>query len=252
MDQAIDRMRLLDPTLADRDQHISSDSSFRLAHNEDPGDSSGCQLIGKGRRPFRGEKPIMLAGARRFVVRHPQLALGWTEQQVELAFQQAGRAQNGKGVLVFQRADKADDEMVSTDSYAKTVSRQNFYIQVSWQGGRGIRGDRRRPFVARIRYLLWLRHPNNIAWSGSKLGQQLTQQQQGQLNRDLRLALVDLYAEPTAIDGVLRVANKQQLAAADTLRPIAVSQIDAKLVVCEPPDNTEILCSRYSNMSKLR
>lgn len=250
VDYAISSMQLTDPTLKARDQLLCSASSSMLAHNEDPGDSDGCQLLGKGRRPTRVEKQLLLDAARRFVNRHAELAPAWTEQSVAESFQL--NREEGRGVLVFQRADKAGDEMISTDSYGRSVSRHNHYVQVSWQGGRGHLGDRRRPFVARVRYLMWLRHPSNAPWDGMRIGQSLSLQRQAQLNRDLRLALVDQFAEPTQVGGVIRVANRQSIAASDNLRPVSLSQIDAKLVVFENPESSEMLCTRYSNLSKLR
>eukprot|EP00775_Hariotina_reticulata_P003314 gene3314-3590_t len=181
---------------------------------------------------------------RTTVYRHVKEAHA-TEQQLQQAFNSTTK---GTGVYLFNRADKAGDEQISTDRYGKAI-RQNYHVQVSFRGGRN---DASRPFVSVVKRLLWIRHPCNPAWDGMRIGDELSVQQQVFLNRDLRLALVDVYPAPTAVSSMLRIANKHNIAAAEQMRPVSIQQIDAKLVKFEPQSSSELYFTRYSNMSKLR
>lgn len=68
--------------------------------------------------------------------------------------------------------------------------------------------------VTRVQQLLWIRHPSNQEWKGLESSQQLSaQQQQQELDRDLRLAFVDLYSAPVDKGGSIRVVNRDTFTA---------------------------------------
>lgn len=226
------------PHLAQRQQLRASSSSLMLAFNEDPGSSSGCQLLGKGVRCKRVNKQLLMDKVRSFVRRNADTAAGWTEQQVVAAFQQSSR---GTGVYLYQRCDLSGFEQVSTASHRPKSSRQNCHVLLEHQGVI----DR----VGRVVRLLWVRHPDNSSWQGQQADP--TAQQQAELDRDLRLALIDLFEKPVDEGGLMRIANKNRVAAAVVF---PVSKIQGKLVKFEPAaaGDTEVFFAAYSNMSKSR
>jgi len=226
------------PHLAQRKQLWASSSSLMLAFNEDPGSSSGYQLLGKGMRCRRTNKELLLQKVRLFVRRNPLLAAGWTEQQVNAAFQQSSR---GTGVYLYQRCDLLGFEQVSTSSHRKKSSRQNCHVLLEYNG----LVDR----VGRVVRLLWVRHPDNSSWQGQRADP--TAEQQAELDRDLRLAIVDLFERPEDERGLMRIANKNKFAACVVF---PVSKIQGKLVKFEPAGagETEVFFAAYSNMSKSR
>jgi len=103
--------------------------------------------------------------------------------------------------------------------------------------------------VAVVKQLLWVRHPGNAPWERCRLGEQLSGQVLTELDRDLRVAVLDLYSPPSHVGGMLRVGNTQHVH--DSSRVVALSQLDGKVVCCQAPDSTEAFFMRYGNLSKL-
>lgn len=227
------------PHLAQRKQLNSSISSSRLAYNEDPGDSNGYQMLGKGVRCRGSNKQQLMEKVQDFVAANASLASGWTQQHVAAAFQQR---EGGTGVYLYQRFDNAGYEQVSTSSYRQSSSRQNHHVLLQQDGAAGRVGS--------VKRLLWVRHPDSSKWKGGGvLNEPLSEQQQAQLDSDLRLAVVDVFPVPQNTDGLLRIANKHNTTAG---KVYALSQIEAKLVMFEPAGANEVFFASYSNMSKSR
>jgi hypothetical protein len=180
---------------------------------------------------------------QQFVTNNPTLAKKWGKSRVAAAFGE-GRATVGTGVYTFNRAVKGGDEQLSTDSYRK-AQRQNYYVQVTFETSTG----RKQLRVAIVKQLLWLRHPKNTPWQGCKLGEALQDSTQRQLDRDLRLAVLDVLNVPTEVDGMLRVGDRSVVQ--DPMRVVALSQLDGKFVVCQPADTQTAYFIWYANMSKL-
>lgn len=246
LDDGLAAMRFDNPSLLQRHTLGGSQSSQQLVHNEDPGDSDGNQLLGKGQRIPAADaagRQELSAAVQLFVRNNPSLATGWKKRRVAALFEE-GRAAAGTGVYTFKRALKTGDEQVSTDSYRK-AQRQNYYVQVTFETSTGSMQKR----VALVKQLLWLRHPRNEPWQGCRLGEPLQDRTQTELDRDLRLAVLDVLNVPTAVNGMLRVANPSVVQ--DPGRVVALSQIDGKFVVCQPADKDEGYFIWYANMSRL-
>lgn len=259
LDVALARMRFDNPSLGDRDGKGQKASRHTLAHNEDPGDSSQVQLQGKGQRPTRQQRMLLLPSLDSFIAANPELAVGWTPALLARALNVAAggnsssseqqrrqvrtQQQHGTGAYLFLRA-VTDDEQVSTDSYMRAV-RPNYYVQVSFEGNTG----RLTQHVAVVKYLLWLRHPDNAPWEGGVVGQQLSGEQQAELDQDLRVAVLDVYSPPSSVGGMLKVGNRNTVA--DALRTVHLSQLDGKLVACVPSGTAEAYFLRYGSMSRL-
>jgi hypothetical protein len=105
-----------------------------------------------------------------------------------------------------------------------------------------------------VERLVWIRHPSNEQWKGQELSQQLSAEQQGAFDRDLRLAVIDMYTAPVEQGGLIRVANRHVLSGqhGSRNRVYSLCQLEGKLVCFQPADGNEILFVGYSNMSKLR
>jgi hypothetical protein len=73
-------------------------------------------------------------------------------------------------------------------------------------------------------------------------------EQQVELDRDLRLALVDVY-KPQGQGELIRVADKSNFSPSVVY---GVSDVKGKLVKGEPAEGSELFFATYSNMSKAR
>lgn len=118
-------------------------------------------------------------------------------------------------------------------------------MQVTFETSTGSKQKR----IAMVKQLLWLRHPRGPAWDGCQLSEPLPGSTQQQLDKDLRLAVLDVLQVPTAVNGMLRVGDRN--AVHDSIRAVALSQIDGKVVTCQPADKDEAYFIWYANMSKL-
>jgi hypothetical protein len=220
------------PELAQRAQLRASSISLSLAHNEDPGSNTGHQLLGKGVRCKRSNRKQLLDSVSRYV--SSGAAPGWTPQDVVTAFSQRAK---GTGVYLYQRCDLGF-EQVSTSSHRKTSSRQNYYVLLEHNAT----AER----VGRVVRLLWVRHPDNNSWQGQQADP--SPEQQVELDRDLRLALVDVY-KPQGQGELIRVADKSNFSPSVVY---GVSDVKGKLVKGEPAEGSELFFATYSNMSKAR
>jgi hypothetical protein len=246
LDDGLAEMRFDDPSLLQRHSLGRSSSRQQLAHNEDPGSSDGSQLLGKGQRLPAADvagRAALVHAVQRFLKHNPALAAGWTKKLVAAVLQQQ-RSGTGAGVFTYKRALKEGIEQFSTDSYRK-AQRQNYHVQVTFESSTG--GDQKR--VAVVKQLLWLRHPSNPAWSGCQVGEPLQPRVQQQLDRDLRLAVLDVLSVPTSSGDMLKVADMTVVQ--DPMRVVALSQVDGKFVVCQPRNSNQAYFVWYANMSKL-
>lgn len=139
-------------------------------------------MLGKGVRCRRNNQELLRGKVQQFVSSHPSLAPGWTQQQVATAFNERGA---GKGVYLYQRMDNQGYEQVSTSSYRPKSRRQNCHVLLQQDG-----------------------LPAHIGCVQRLLGVQLPDDQQVQLDRDLRLALVDVFTAPQDTGGLMRIPNK--------------------------------------------
>jgi hypothetical protein len=230
------------PALRERRDLGRSSFSSTLRCNEDPGATDGTQLLGKGRRPKRAAKQMLEDAVVALVGNHSGLSGGWSAALVMSAFKQKG---SGKGVYTFLRCDKPGCEQASTDSYGRAVTNQNYIVKLQQPGQNAVR-------VGVVKHLLWVRHPDNAAWEGMVIGHQVSGDVQSELDRDLRIALVEEYCGVSLTPGSSNMLHVPDMDNVTAVQGMPLSHLERKLVKFEPGGGSnELWFEVYTNMSKL-